>query len=319
MQWAKKQTGFTIVELLIVVVVIAVLAAITIVAYNGIQNRAKESAAKSAASQSAKKINATAVTNAELFPTDKADMLNVTGIQEVNGVSYQYSVAADLKSYCLTTTSGTLSYYTTNTNATPISGGCPGHGVAGLPPVTNRFLDPTFSGGSGTANQSGVTPSIATYNGSPMARAVTTTTTDASIRLQGASYRWAISPGQAVYASATIYNASGATRAFTFNLRFYDTAGASLGSQIAIVQSSTQSINDNSSFTFTVSGTAPANTASVGVNANRVNGTGSASGDTYYVDNVYLSDTASGYADGDSPNWVWNGTQYASTSTGPRV
>jgi len=40
----KKQTGFTIVELLIVIVVIAILAAITVVAYNGIQNRAKNNA-----------------------------------------------------------------------------------------------------------------------------------------------------------------------------------------------------------------------------------------------------------------------------------
>lgn len=38
---AKKQTGFTIVELLIVVVVIAILAAISIVAYTGIQQRAQ--------------------------------------------------------------------------------------------------------------------------------------------------------------------------------------------------------------------------------------------------------------------------------------
>jgi general secretion pathway protein G len=38
----KSKSGFTIVELLIVIVVIAVLAAITIVAYNGIQSRARD-------------------------------------------------------------------------------------------------------------------------------------------------------------------------------------------------------------------------------------------------------------------------------------
>ena len=40
----KKQSGFTIVELLIVIVIIGILAAITIVAYNGIQQRARDSA-----------------------------------------------------------------------------------------------------------------------------------------------------------------------------------------------------------------------------------------------------------------------------------
>jgi prepilin-type N-terminal cleavage/methylation domain-containing protein len=39
----KKDRGFTIVELLVVIVVIAILAAITIVAYSGITNRAKTS------------------------------------------------------------------------------------------------------------------------------------------------------------------------------------------------------------------------------------------------------------------------------------
>lgn len=42
--WAQpRQTGFTIVELLIVIVVIAILATISIVAYNGIQGRARDS------------------------------------------------------------------------------------------------------------------------------------------------------------------------------------------------------------------------------------------------------------------------------------
>jgi prepilin-type N-terminal cleavage/methylation domain-containing protein len=41
MKTRRDQTGFTIVELLIVIVVIGILAAITIVAYNGIQTRAR--------------------------------------------------------------------------------------------------------------------------------------------------------------------------------------------------------------------------------------------------------------------------------------
>lgn len=43
----RVSSGFTIVELLVVIVVIAILATITIVAYNGIQNSAYDSAIKS--------------------------------------------------------------------------------------------------------------------------------------------------------------------------------------------------------------------------------------------------------------------------------
>lgn len=53
---SQNERGFTIVELLIVVVVIAILAAITIVSYNGITNRANQSAAKSTAATAQKKV-----------------------------------------------------------------------------------------------------------------------------------------------------------------------------------------------------------------------------------------------------------------------
>lgn len=58
----KADKGFTIVELLIVIVIIGILAAITIVAYNGIQNRAKTSSAAAAATNFTKK--------AEIYNTD---------------------------------------------------------------------------------------------------------------------------------------------------------------------------------------------------------------------------------------------------------
>lgn len=44
---AMKKSGFTIVELLIVIVVIAILASISVVAYNGIQSRANDSTVQS--------------------------------------------------------------------------------------------------------------------------------------------------------------------------------------------------------------------------------------------------------------------------------
>lgn len=50
-QRATRQAGFTIVELLIVIVVIGILAAITVVAYNGVQERAQEAKRDSDLSQ----------------------------------------------------------------------------------------------------------------------------------------------------------------------------------------------------------------------------------------------------------------------------
>lgn len=64
----KNGRGFTIVELLIVIVVIAILAAISIVAYNGIQTRSRASAAQSAATSLDKKVEIYNAENGQ-YPT----------------------------------------------------------------------------------------------------------------------------------------------------------------------------------------------------------------------------------------------------------
>lgn len=70
----QYQTGFTIVELLIVVVIIAILAAITIVAYGGIQNRANDSAIRSDLSNMAKLMEVMRV-DTDRYPQVNADFV----------------------------------------------------------------------------------------------------------------------------------------------------------------------------------------------------------------------------------------------------
>ena len=121
------------------VVVIAILAAITIVAYNGIQNRAKQSAAQSALAQATKKVMLYAVTNSDMFPAQLSD----AGVQSDAKMTYQYSsdTSGVNRTFNLSaTTSDGLSYNTSNTQPTPVSGLYLGHSFA----VWNKF-DPSTS------------------------------------------------------------------------------------------------------------------------------------------------------------------------------
>lgn len=71
----RTSHGFTIVELLIVIVVIGILAAITIVAYNGVQNRASDTAVQSDLRQIASKMEEFKVNSAdENYPKTTEDM-----------------------------------------------------------------------------------------------------------------------------------------------------------------------------------------------------------------------------------------------------
>lgn len=73
-----QEKGFTIVELLIVIVVIGILAAITIVSFNGVTANANAKSAQSSAASAAKKIEAFAAENSGVYPTTFASLTGTT-------------------------------------------------------------------------------------------------------------------------------------------------------------------------------------------------------------------------------------------------
>lgn len=131
---STSQKGFTIIELLIVIVVIGILSAVVLVSYNGIQNRAKAGAAESAARQGFTKIQQYFYFNDESFPTDLAS----AGLSDNNDTTFQYSVNNGVlpKTFCLTATVGEFSYYVSEEEGTPIAGACVGHINGGNASVT---------------------------------------------------------------------------------------------------------------------------------------------------------------------------------------
>lgn len=130
----SRTSGFTIVELLIVVVVIAILATVTVVAYNSISSRAKAGAVQAEASQAGKKVQTYATTNNEQYPT------SLTSAGVGGGSSYfEYSVnnSATPKTFCISATAFGISY-NVSSSSSPTVGLCPGH--TGIPIVNGNYM-----------------------------------------------------------------------------------------------------------------------------------------------------------------------------------
>ena len=95
--------AFTIVELLIVVIVIAILATISIVAYNGIRQRATDSAIASKESTAKKKLETYKVEN-DSYPEDQATFDSLTGQKPGDKFYTTYSSSSPHGPYTLFTT-----------------------------------------------------------------------------------------------------------------------------------------------------------------------------------------------------------------------
>ena len=151
--WAQtKNRGFTIVELLIVVVVIAILAAITIVSYNGITQRAKDATVKNDAA-SASQALAIDFVNTDTYPATLALANGGKGIKpSADNMFYYYlNTATTPVSYTLITCNPSANsfYKVTDTNVTPTSVAAPAPAVFNaVDPSAGKYVEGAlFTGG----------------------------------------------------------------------------------------------------------------------------------------------------------------------------
>jgi len=116
----RRPQGFTIVELLIVIVVIAILAAVTIVAFTGITQQSEAASLKSEL-QSAGKLIENYKTSNNAYPSS----LSAAGVTTKSVIGYTYSPGVG--AYCLQATPtkpGAASYHISN-EGTVRDGACP--------------------------------------------------------------------------------------------------------------------------------------------------------------------------------------------------
>lgn len=116
-----RQAGFTIVEILVVIVVIGILAAISLVAYNGVQERARVAVLQSDLKDAGKELALAKLDNGS-YPTSLAQVSPKTS----PGTTFQYRYDNATKSYCLTATNKGVSYYMEPIDQVPKVGGCVG-------------------------------------------------------------------------------------------------------------------------------------------------------------------------------------------------
>ena len=119
-----NERGFTIVELLIVVVVIGILAAIVTVAFNGVQQNASRSLLQADGRNVLAQLQAYEAQNGG-YPSATSQLSGGPRISDDTTIEYSFNNPG----FCFTVTleSARVSYFASNTDPTLREGACPGH------------------------------------------------------------------------------------------------------------------------------------------------------------------------------------------------
>ncbi|MBC7868935.1 prepilin-type N-terminal cleavage/methylation domain-containing protein [Candidatus Saccharibacteria bacterium] len=128
---SEKQTGFTIVELLVVIVVIGILAAVTIVAYSGVQQKATVASLSSDLTNASKLLklyqveNGTYPTVNDCSATPVADSICLKASPGSSYTAFQVNNSVNPQTFCLNAMNSGRNY-NINSDGTPVEGTCSG-------------------------------------------------------------------------------------------------------------------------------------------------------------------------------------------------
>jgi len=113
--------GFTIVELLVVIVIIGILASITVVSYAGITQKATAATLQSDLKNASTQLEIDKITDG-VYPATKEAANGGKGLKASSGTVFSYTYSSGTDIYSLTATNKNISYYITSSNTLPIAG-----------------------------------------------------------------------------------------------------------------------------------------------------------------------------------------------------
>lgn len=318
-----KSRGFTIIELIIVIVVIGILAAITIVTYNGIQARAIDKGVQSDIDGVASEVTHYGTQNQGVYGSAVAwyspsgANANISFTPTSGNI---VDVVAITNDYCIRIYNpNSITYKTLATAATQGStpGACSLYGLGasiaagGTAPITNMIVNPNVENGAISPNGTYYSPTIAI---DPTTAAYGTNSlevTTNSAYPEGAI--WWTGP---TASAGTVYTCSVSLKgtvgkAVTVSGRAYTSGGGYITEGLGAVAMTLSSSWQRVSVTFT----SPATTGMIGIQY--VHSPVEA-GVNIWGDGAMCTQGATvyNYADGFSTGWTWNGTANNSSSIG---